>query len=124
MKKIVSIALVSILALALTGCIRTKITTINVKVENNGKPVVRTLVYMYETTINDYTYSNTYMAEKAVPTEDDGIASFPLDGFEFIGNADQVSFRFVTYDASGYINGNALTTVKYGKTKNILIEQQ
>ena len=92
MKKIITLLL---LAVVLIGCASSKRTTVNVSVENDGKPVVGVLVYMYETTINDYSYSYTYMAESATPTESNGIASIPLDRFEFIGNAGQVSFRFV-----------------------------
>ena len=114
--------LVAVVAIVLSGCVRSKRTTVNVKVENDGKPVAGVLVYMYETTINDYSYSYTYMAESATPTENDGIASIPLDEFEFIGNAGQVSYRFVTYDANKHVNGNILASIKYGETKDLVIE--
>ncbi len=121
MKKVITLLL---LAVVLIGCASSKRTTVNVSVENDGKPVVGVLVYMYETTINDYSYSYTYMAESATPTESNGIASIPLDRFEFIGNAGQVSFRFVTYDADHNINGDVAASIKYGETKDITIKQK
>ena len=122
MKRVFTWMLVAVLAIALSGCVRSKQTVFNVKVIYNDGPVVGTLVYMYETTINDYSYSYTYMAESATPTENDGIASIPLDEFEFIGNAGQVSYRFVTYDANKHVNGNILASIKYGETKDLVIE--
>ena len=123
MKKFLIILMVAFIGMTMTGCIVKTKATVDVKVVNRlGVAQSGQTVYMFEADDWDASFRTPAHAEKSIVTDEEGMASFNIQGIYLDVLDGQATLYFAVFDKEGKeIEGYKATTVKAGDQKSLEI---